>query len=237
MSIYFPEQWFYNLSLPFSYLFRNHEDKNQRPDFYSESIPLEEAFKGWDIHDRESLLYTIETMTENGHAEYSNVPYAIYARGLPSEWQSHKAEDKPVFFQFIDDMVESTGHLVQSGGIRAWDYSRMSYLARVGFSQRLISLDELLWIHYELGLRAQYFFSNWVQFFTSHFVGWHYWQSNNDQSETLEDFQLSFIQVNLSIYQEQFQKVLTDPDSKDLTWAQYLEPVPKPESMVEISWI
>lgn len=236
MSNSLQEKWFYNLSLPFSYLFINHDNKNQRPDFYSERTPFEEAFKGWDITDRESLLYTIQTMTENGHAGLSNSPYAIYTRGLPSEWVAHKATEKTVFLQFIDYMVESTGHLVQSGGIRAWDYSRMSYLARAGLSQRLITQDELLWIHYELGLRAQYFFTNWVQYLISHFIGWHYWIFNSEGLETLEDWRYAFEHERLSIYQEQFQKVLTDPDSKDLSWSQYLEPVEKPESMVEINW-
>lgn len=236
MSLSQQERWFYNLSLPFSYLFIDHENGNTKPEFYSTDVSLEEAFKGWDINDRESLLLTIERMTDNGHAGISNLPYAIFSRGLPSEWQAHKAEEKTSFMQFIDDMVETTGHLVQSGGIRAWDYSRMSLLARAGYNTKLITYDELLWIHYELALRTQYFFSNWPQYFSSHFIGWHYWLFNGEGMESLEDWQLSFIQQNSPIYQEQFQKVMADPDCKNLPWALYLETVEKPESMVEINW-
>lgn len=237
MAISLQEQWFYNLSLPFSYLFIDHESRNQCPEFYSGSITISEAFKGWNIHDRATLLETIGLMTdEHGHANVSNLPFAIYARGLPSEWQAYKSADKNTFLQFIDYMVESTGHLVQSGGIRAWDYSRMSYLARAGLATQLITHSEMLWIHYELGLRAQYFFTNWVQYFTSHFVGYHYWLMNDDGLETLLDWQTAYQQLRLTNDQEHFYQVLTDPYSQDLTWSQYLEPVEKPESMLEIDW-
>lgn len=231
------ERWFYNLSLPFSYLFLKHENNNQIPGFYSTDVPLTEAFSGWGIEDRESLLKTIQNMTDNGHAEIANMPYAIYTRGLPSEWVAHKAEEKSVFMQFLDSMVESTGHLVQAGGMRGWDYTRMSYLARSGYNTKLITYDELLWIHYELGLRAQYFFTSWPQFFTSHLLGWHYWLFDSENLETVEDWQRSFdYQDRKDLYQEQFQKILGDPEAKNLPWSQYLEPVEKPESMVEISW-
>lgn len=231
------ERWFYNLSLPFSHLMLEHANKNSAPDFFGTNTSIEEAFKGWNIQDRETLLHTIEMMTDhNGHADSSNSAYAIFARGLPSEWAAHKAEEKSPFMHYIDDMVENTGHLVQSGGIRAWDYSRMSYLARAGVATRFITYTEMLWIHYELSLRAQYFFNNWVQYFTSHFIGWHYWQVYNDELETFEDWQTAFKTVQLSVYPEQFQKVLTNPDSRDIPWAHYFEPIEKPQSMVEISW-
>lgn len=230
------ERWLYNLSMPFSYLFLEHEGKNAQPSFYLKPTTLEAAFKGWDIADRVSLLETIEGMTEDGHANRSNLAYAIYSRGLPSEWDRHKAEEKSEFNRFIDYMVEKTGHLVQNGGIRAWDYSRMSHLARSGLATNLITSDEMLWIHYELALRSQYFFNSWIQFFTSHFVGWHYWRLYNSEANSLNEWIAAFTDQSHFEYQQQFNHVMCDPDSADISWHLYIEPIEKPDSMVEISW-
>lgn len=167
------QRWLFALSAPMVAINANSGAQYALPDFYpdSEFVDLNES---WGIADRPALLAMIQRMTDDGHARDLSGAYWDNARLLPSEWQAlvdSLDEGQQVAYRYVADTILVCG----SGGIRAWDLGRMSFLARIGQLNGWLTLAENLWLHTRLSLRARYYYQGWHSYLAGFLIGRCYW--------------------------------------------------------------
>lgn len=225
--------WLYGLSAPMVALNSAYGASFTLPSFYNddEFVDLKES---WNISSREELLDTIFRMTDDGHAEALSEGYFLRGRMLQSEWQDY-LENQNAYQRVLLGFVSATSALCGSGGIRAWDIARMSFLSRIGVLDKYLTEQESLWIHFRLALRARYYYSSWQTYCAGYLFGRRYWQSLDiDEPELLCCALDQKGQANSGLMKELTEH--KDSPLVNLPWYIDFEEIEKPESLQGGDW-
>ncbi|MGG2398876.1 DUF1266 domain-containing protein [Pseudomonas sp. SH1-B] len=228
-------RWLFALSAPMVAINARYDARYDLPNFYpdNEFVDLTES---WDIADRPALLAMIQRMTDNGHASDLSGAYWDNARLLPSEWQrlvDSLDASQQVAYRYVADTILVCG----SGGIRAWDLGRMSFLARIGQLNGWLSLEENLWLHSRLGLRARYYYQNWQSYLAGFLIGRSYWSClGHEQADELAlcISRQGSNPTHVALARELVMNPAAGLD--DLHWDLELDLPEKPESLEAFDW-
>jgi len=171
------QNWLHALSAPMAAL---NGASYTAPDYYEddEQADLE---RWWGISNRAQLLGMLG-MADTGHATELAGAYWQYQRCLPSQWQALLDSLEPrqrILHQYAAHTFPDCG----PGGTRAWDLARMGYLLRAGLKKSYISLDESLYLHYRLALRARHYYNRWDRYLAGYLFGKALWNIANDSSD------------------------------------------------------
>jgi len=178
------QHWLHALSAPMAALngasFTNpaYHDGEERAD-------LE---RWWGIANRAQLLGTLQ-MADNGHATELSGAYWQFQRCLPSQWQA-LLDSLPARQRVLHQYAARTYPDCGPGGTRAWDLGRMGYLLRNAYQQGLISLEESLYLHYRLALRARHYYNRWSSYLAGYLFGKALWNVADDCSDEALAFEL-----------------------------------------------
>ncbi|WP_065761449.1 DUF1266 domain-containing protein [Pseudomonas defluvii] len=159
------QRWLYALSAPMAAL---NGSSYTAPDYIEMDLQ-----DGWGISNREQLLEMLY-MADRGHASGMLEAYWNWQRCLPSEWSTlldGLAPRQRALHEFASRTFSECGH----GGIRAWDLGRMGFLLRNGLRSGWINLDESLWLHSRLALRARHYYNSWSTYLGGYMTGRMYW--------------------------------------------------------------
>ncbi|MEC5343297.1 DUF1266 domain-containing protein [Brenneria populi] len=185
----------------------------------------------WGIDSRDTLIATINNMTDGGHAEHLAYHYFLWHHISLAEWRDYCAHQAPEQ-QAIMTLVGETAALCGEGGIRAWDLGRMSFLSRIGVLNGWINETESLWLHTRLADRARYYYRSWQNYFAAFFVGRTYWLASDEDDPILQRHAYSHYTQEPS-YINQIGSLYTHPDSPihDLEWDVNVFQIDRPESL------
>ncbi|KDN97946.1 MULTISPECIES: DUF1266 domain-containing protein [Pseudomonas] len=175
------QHWLYALSAPMVAL--NGASYTAATYFETDVEDEADLKKWWGISNRQELL-KILTMADTGHAQQVKDAYWQAARCLPSEWQQVLELLSPrqrIQYQFALRTLADCGQ----GGVRAWDIGRMSYLLRAGLRKGYVSLDESLWLHGRLALRARHYYNDWDRYLAGYLFGRALWNCSSSSDEEL----------------------------------------------------
>ncbi|EBX9238944.1 protein ybeU [Salmonella enterica] len=132
----------------------------------------------WGITSRDALLKMLYRMTDDGHATQLQWLYCRWFISAPQEWQAYTDtldEEDRIYARFVADTAMCCGE----GGIRSWDYVRMSFLCRMGVLNEWLTEEESLWLQSRIQVRALAHYSGWLQYFSAYYTGRLYWQLRN----------------------------------------------------------
>jgi Protein of unknown function (DUF1266) len=229
------QRWLFALSAPMVAINASAGAQYELPNFYpdSESVDLTDS---WGISDRASLLAMIRRMTDDGHARNLSSAYWDNARMLPSEWQA-LVESLDASQQVIYRYVAETILVCGSGGIRAWDLGRMSFLARIGQLNGWLSPEENLWLHSRLSLRARYYYQNWHSYLAGFLIGRCYWNCLDNEDADEQALYLSRQGSNPE-HRAQVRELTLTPAARfaELLWDLELDLPETPVSLEAFDW-
>lgn len=231
------QHWLYALSAPMVALNIEYGASYTAPDFYpnDSSLDLKES---WDIESRESLFDTVTRMIDHGHADELSYPYYLWHQLTPNRWRdysAHQEESRQVLLEFVADTALMCG----SGGIRAWDLCRMSFLCRIGVLNQWITEQESLWFHCRIAQRARHYYASWQEYASGFLIGRTFWLSISEEQPELKRYALNSkgtLDSNMTISRHLF----TEPNSpyQHLIWE--MDPaeleMEKPQSLQEVDW-
>lgn len=224
------QHWLYALSAPMVAL--NPGASYTAPDFYADRRV--NLVDGWGIHNRAELLDMLR-MADNGHASHLAAAYWQWQRCLPSQWQSLLASLAPrerILHQYASRTAGECG----PGGIRAWDLGRMSFLLRCARGNAWIDLEESLWLHSCLAVRARHYYNSWSTYVAGFFIGRAFWNclGNSDEQVGHELERQGSYLSNLGMMRE----LGLDPavPFAELPWDLPLALPDKPDSLAEFNW-
>lgn len=229
------QRWLFALSAPMVAINASAGAQYELPNFYpdSEFVDLTDS---WGISDRASLLAMIRRMTDDGHARNLSSAYWDNARMLPSEWQA-LVESLDASQQVIYRYVAETILVCGSGGIRAWDLGRMSFLARIGQLNGWLSPEENLWLHSRLSLRARYYYQNWHSYLAGFLIGRCYWNCLDNEDADEQALYLSRQGSNPE-HRAQVRELTLTPAARfaELPWDLELDLPETPVSLEAFDW-
>lgn len=231
------QHWLFALSAPTAAINLEYGASFTDPKFYPDDSSLD-LTDSWSIDSKSSLLDTIVRMVDNGHAEELAYPYYLWHKITPLQWKDYVSYQEPLR-QIPLEFVAGTAKLCGSGGIKAWDLSRMSFLCRIGVLNQWITEEESLWIHSRLASRAQYFYDNWQQYTAGFLTGRTFWLALSEERPEFKRYALSgqgALDSNLSVSQN----LLACPNSPYLHLPWNIDPkefeMEKPASLQEVDW-
>lgn len=175
------QHWLYALSAPMAAL----NGASYTAATYFESYDEDETDlkKWWGINNRQELLNML-SMADTGHALELKDAYWQAARCLPSEWPQvleALTPRKRIQYEFARRTLGDCGQ----GGVRAWDLGRMGYLLRAGLRKGYLSIDESLWLHSRLALRARHYYNGWDRYLAGYLFGKALWNCSSASDEEL----------------------------------------------------
>ena len=229
------QRWLFTFSAPTAALNLEYGASYFAPDFFPEdsSIDLKES---WDITSKQDLIATVIRMVEEGHADELAYPYFLWHQILPDSWQAFvNAQEEPR--QILLEFVAETAGICGSGGIQAWDLSRMGYLCRIGVLNGWFTERESLWFQSRIASRARHYYDSWQQYTNGFLTGRAFWLSLNEERDRYKRYALhnkGKLDTNVSVIRNLF----TRPDSPYLSVAWDIEiiDIDKPESLSEVDW-
>ncbi|MGY4489939.1 DUF1266 domain-containing protein [Pseudomonas sp. TE3610] len=222
--------WLYCLSAPMAAL---NGASFTAPGYFDDERTMDLG-QGWGIHNREQLLDMLR-MADHGHADALNGAYWHFARCLPTQWQQTLDTLTPhdrLNHEFAARTFGDCGY----GGTRAWDLARMSLLLRNAVREGWINLEESLWLHGRLALRARHFYNSWESYVSGFMFGKMLWNCGNDdaQMKAYELDRQGAEHWNRCIIGNLVQRASALFAS--LPWDLSLDFGPRPDSLEEGSW-
>ncbi len=173
------QHWLHALSAPMAAL----NGASYTAAQYFEGDDQTDLERWWGISNRAQLLDMLG-MADNGHATELTEAYWQFQRRLPSEWQALLAS-LPLRERIKHEYAARTFPDCGPGGTRAWDLGRMSFLLRAGLKQDFITLDESLYLHYRLALRARHYYNRWDSYLAGYLIGKALWNASDSSDDTL----------------------------------------------------
>lgn len=223
------------LSTPMEILNCNNSPSHFSPRMY-EGMKFFDLASSWGIENRDELIQTIYRMTDDGHATHLAGFYYRWFRFSPQEWQEFICEELDDRSRIYAQFAAETAMCCGEGGIRAWDYVRMGFLCRVGVLNKWLTEEESLWLQSRVHLRAQHFYSDWVQYYAAYSLGRLYWQAPED--EGLEQLKRFLVRKEYDQAGERmFQELVSQKDSfyATLPWRPLANYPTCPGTLMEIS--
>jgi hypothetical protein len=134
----------------------------------------------WGIYDRATLLDNLNKLVKAGHSAIFDRCAAVIAAnpGLdPEGWAALGADPSLSAPRFA--FVRDYGPLAHGASLRAWDFSRLVYLARDGYALGFLSEEEAWsWLREAAdALRDDY--SSWLDFGQAYILGRRFWGSTD----------------------------------------------------------
>ncbi|WP_347905223.1 DUF1266 domain-containing protein [Pseudomonas purpurea] len=225
------QRWLYALSAPSVALNPN---ASYTDPGYCSDLKFVDVEGGWGITNRQQLLEMLR-FADNGHAVQLEDAYHQWERCLPSQWQALLARlgarDRVLY-----ELASRTFSECGSGGIRAWDLGRMGFLLRAAVLHGWINLDESLWLHGGLALRARHYYDSWASYFNGFVVGRSIWNcmGNSDEDLAHELDRKGDFPMNTVILER------IDRDASQLfaqlPWDMALNLPERPASLAEFNW-
>lgn len=172
-------RWFYALSAPVAAL----NGASYTSAIYFDDDREFDLEESWGLGNRQQLL-DILAMADKGDATQLNNAYWHYQRMLPSQWQALLNQRSPrerILYEYASRTFLDCGF----GGTRAWDLGRMSFLLRCGVRKQWISLEESLWLHWRLALRARHYYDSWSTYLAGFIFGRALWNCSEFPDEHL----------------------------------------------------
>lgn len=173
------QHWLHALSAPMAAL----NGASYTAAQYFEGDDQTDLERWWGISNRAQLLDMLG-MADNGHATELTEAYWQFQRRLPSEWQALLAS-LPQRERIKHEYAARTFPDCGPGGTRAWDLGRMSFLLRAGLKKDFITLDESLYLHYRLALRARHYYNRWDSYLAGYLIGKALWNASDSSDDTL----------------------------------------------------
>ncbi|MGP0170473.1 DUF1266 domain-containing protein [Pseudomonas sp. NCHU5208] len=229
------KRWLFALSAPMVAINRHAGADYALASLYpdNEFVDLKES---WEIAERADLLAMIQRMTDDGHARELSTAYWEHARLLPSQWQALLDSLQPaqrVAYEFVAE----TSMVCGAAGIRAWDLGRMSFLARIGQLNGWLNLEENLWLHSRLSLRARYYYQSWHSYLAGFVIGRAYWNCLGHEEANEQALSLSR-QGSEPAHRAMVRELALSPAAgfEQLPWDMELELPEKPDSLEAFDW-
>lgn len=224
------QRWLYALSAPMAAL---NGASYTSPQYFDDERQID-LQSSWNLASREQLL-DILPMADKGHASDLNAAYWHYQRDLPSQWQA-RLESLDRRQRILHDYAARTLLDCGFGGTRAWDLGRMGFLLRCGVRNGWITLDESLWLHGRLALRARHYYSSWPAYVAGFVIGRSLWNCSELPDEHL---QRQLERQGSERWNQNLMANLSNasaPPLADLPWHLPLDLPEQPASIEEGTW-
>ncbi|MGB9092101.1 MAG: DUF1266 domain-containing protein [Pseudomonas farsensis] len=173
------QNWLHALSAPMAAL---NGASYTAPQYY-EGKDETDLERWWGIANRAQLLDMLG-MADTGHATELSGAYWQYQRCLPSQWQALLDTLTPRQ-RILHEYAARTYPDCGPGGTRAWDLGRMGFLLRAGVKKGFVTLDESLYLHYRLALRARHYYNRWRSYQAGYLFGKALWNVGDSSDDTL----------------------------------------------------
>lgn len=224
--------WLYGLCAPMVVVNKEYGASYTGP-FCFPNLEFVDMKDDWGIDSRESLLQCVFRMVDDGLASSLSIYYNIYHHLPEYKWLDFY-QNQGDFEKVLLDMVAQTYSECGQGGIKGWDYARMVYVIRNGTTNKYITEQEAIWLLSRIAVRAQYFYNSWENYFSSWFIGRHYWKAL-DKKDNLPSFRCVLTRSS-SIHLITMLKTDQDSPSNLLPWFLDIPNIEKPEALKEYDW-
>ena len=135
----------------------------------------------WSCDNREDVISTIKSMTDNGHAASFAFDAALANSFTDEEFEillSMSGEVDRYMWPLVKELSEKWG----DKGIKAWDWFRMCHLAGWGYLGGYLELEEAYKLVEPVAQRLRDTFSSWEEATENYMDGYAYW-SRTDVTE------------------------------------------------------
>ncbi len=142
--------------------------------------------ESWDIVNREELMATVRSMTQNGHnAEF--LSSAAYIKSLSAaeyrQLVSSATGIDAYMWPYTKELSEKWGER----GILCWDLFRMSNLVQWGYLAGYVTYTEALALLEPAATRLQENFRSWDEAYENYLDGYHWWSREDMRGKDVWD--------------------------------------------------
>lgn len=138
------------------------------------SVARYQLYNGWGIPDRDTLIETIQSMTDHGHNS-SFQAAADVAAGLSESQMADLVAQSTGANVYMWPYTKDLGAKWGDKGILAWDLFRMSNLAQWGYTAGFLTYTEALELMQPAAQRLCETFSSWDEAYENYLDGYHWW--------------------------------------------------------------